>query len=491
MKTEAIIAIDQGTTSSRTILFTAKSGTIIYQAQQEFKQYYPNDGWVEHDPEDIWQTVYSTLCQVIEYASSHQIVILGIGITNQRETTLVWDKTTGKPIYNAIVWQDRRTADFCQQLQHHQDYVQKNTGLLLDPYFSSSKIHWILQNVDGAKDKANAGQLAFGTVDTFLIYRLTQGKQLVTDVTNASRTQLYNIVNQQWDATMLDIYNTPKAMLPEVLDCAADFGTAVIGNNKIPILGVAGDQQAATIGQCCFDAGSVKSTYGTGCFLLINSGNKIQYSKHQLLSTIAYRIKGQTTYALEGSIFVAGAAVQWLRDSLQIIDNAAETEQLCQTLTSNHGVYLVPAFSGLGAPHWDANARAAIYGMTRGTNRANLVRAAIESVCYQTYDLLQAVKTDGCQIQDLKVDGGMVANNWMLSFLADILNCPIQRPTILETTALGVASLAALQLGIFSNLADMKTNWQLNKQFEPSLNGNERQTLISNWHRALQSTLNY
>ncbi len=486
----AIIAIDQGTTSSRTILFSLK-GEIIYSAQQEFPQIYPADGWVEHDPDTIWSTVYQTLCNVIDYAYTHNIRLLGIGLTNQRETTVVWHSETGKPIYNAIVWQDRRTANFCDSLRgtKAEQVIQSKTGLLIDPYFSGSKIKWILDNVEGAKQDANDNKLAFGTIDSFLIYRLTQGKNHVTDATNASRTQLYDIANQQWDDTLLSVFGVPKSLLPKVLNCADDFGTADINGKQIPIVSVAGDQQAAAIGQCCFREGAVKSTYGTGCFVLINTGKSIKQSQHRLLSTVAYRLNGESTYALEGSIFVAGAAVQWLRDELKIIENAAETEQICEQLTSNQSLYLVPAFTGLGAPYWDANARGALVGITRATNGASLVRAAIESVVYQTSDLLKSIESDGIVIEQLKVDGGMTTNNWMLNFLADILNIEIQRPTILETSALGVTYLAMLQLGIHNSLEAIEQSWSLDQTFTSSLDDDVRQQLLNGWQKAIHSVL--
>ena len=485
---QAIIAIDQGTTSTRTILFSSNF-SIIYISQQEFAQIYPADGWVEHNPETIWQTVADTLCDVLNYATDNNIQPLAIGISNQRETTIVWDKQSGEAIYNAIVWQDRRTADFCNTLQDNEEYIRKNTGLLLDPYFSGSKINWILNNVTGARQKANAGKLAFGTVDSFITYKLTKGKQHLTDATNASRTQLFNIQQQQWDHKLLDIFDIPKSMLPKVLDCADDFGIAEIAGKKIPILGIAGDQQAATIGQCCFDKGSVKSTYGTGCFVLVNTGDEIKYSKHKLLTTTAYRLDNKTTYAVEGSIFIAGAAVQWLRDEMNLIKTASETEAICAKLTDNNGLYLIPAFSGLGAPHWDANARGALVGISRATNSNMLVRAAIESVCYQTLDLLNAIKTDGIEIKNLKVDGGMAANSWMLQFLSDILQLPINRPTILETTALGVAYLAAIKLGIYQDLESIKTNWQLDSNYIPQLDNANREKYIQGWKKALTLVL--
>jgi glycerol kinase len=450
-----ILAIDQGTTSSRAIVFSPESD-IIAVAQQEFAQHYPNDGWVEHDPEDIWNSTLSVCQQALKGAADKGAEVVAIGVTNQRETTLVWDRATGKPIYNAIVWQDRRTAKQCQKLEDegYLSEIQKRTGLLLDPYFSASKVSWILDNVEGARTRAENGELAFGTVDSFLIWRLTGGKTHATDITNACRTNLYNIHELEWDPSLLDIFAVPESVLPEVKECSDDFGSTDINvlGASIPILGVAGDQQAAAIGQCCFTEGSIKSTYGTGCFVLLNTGEKAFHSKNKLLTTIAYQIGGKTCYALEGSIFIAGAAVQWLRDGLSVIKDASETESLASSLEHDHGVYLVPAFSGMGAPYWNPEARGAIYGLTRGTTNAHLARAALESVCYQTSDLLAAMANDGVSLTKLRVDGGMVGNNWVCQFLTDILNVPVQRPKIMETTALGAAYLAGLKAGIYPSL---------------------------------------
>ncbi len=393
MSASFVLAIDQGTTSTRAIVFST-DGSVQAVAQKEFNQIYPHDGWVEHDAEEIWQTTLTVCNEVIEACDKP---IAAIGITNQRETTIVWDKQTGKPIYNAIVWQDRRTAELCNQLKSegHESTVKEKSGLLLDPYFSATKVHWILNHVDGAQTKADKGELAFGTIDSFLIWRLTEGRMHATDSTNASRTLLFNIHEQQWDDELLNLFNLPHSLLPDVLDCVDDFGITTLFGDNIPIYGVAGDQQAATIGQACFRPGMLKSTYGTGCFALLNTGEEALSSNHALLTTVAYRINNNVTYALEGSIFIAGAAVQWLRDGIKIIDSAEETEAIISKQESNHGVYLVPAFTGLGAPHWNPEARAAIFGMTRDTNQADFVRAAIESVCYQTHDLLQAMQQDG------------------------------------------------------------------------------------------------
>jgi len=485
-----ILSIDQGTTSTRTLVFSAQ-GKVLFTAQEEFPQIYPNDGWVEHDPEAIWKTTLSTLKKAHAYAAKKNSKILGIGITNQRETTLVWDRKSGKCIYNAIVWQDRRTAAVCRDIKSR--YSEKDlaakTGLLLDPYFSATKAAWILDNVKGARKRAEAGELAFGTIDSFLIYRLTDGASHATDATNASRTNLFNINTQDWDDDLLELFNVPKALLPQVYDCAADFGTTDILGGPIKILGVAGDQQAATIGQCCFEAGTIKSTYGTGCFVLMNTGEDCVTSENRLLSTVAYRLNGKTTYALEGSIFVAGAAVQWLRDELKIIKKAKHTEKLVKKTKSNNGVFLVPAFTGLGAPYWDPDARGAIFGITRDTGRADIVRATLESMAYQTHDLFEAMAEDGITPTSLKVDGGMVANNWMVQFLSDILGLPVERPKVMETTALGAAYLVGLQCGLYKDLAQISANWQREKHFKPSMQNDTRQPLLAGWARAVGKVL--
>ena len=485
---QTILSIDQGTTSSRAMLFDAR-GQAFFTAQQEFTQIFPQDGWVEHDPEEIWQTTLSSVRKALSFADSNQCEISAIGITNQRETTVVWDRKTGKPIYNAIVWQDRRTSDFCQQLkqQGEEASVTDKTGLLLDPYFSGTKINWILQHVDNARARADNGELAFGTIDSFLIWRLTGGRVHATDATNASRTLLFNIHQQRWDDELLELMSVPQSLLPEVKDCAADFGVtdkALLGV-EIPICGVAGDQHAALIGQACFKPGMIKSTYGTGCFTMLNTGEKAHHSNNKLLTTVAYRLNGKTCYALEGSIFIAGAAVQWLRDGIGIIESARDTEDMAASLESNEGVYLVPAFTGLGAPHWDPDARAAIFGMTRDTGPAQLVRATLESVCYQTYDLLQAKQRDGVKPVGLRVDGGMVQNNWLCGFLASVLDIPVERPSQTETTALGAAYLAGLQFGLFESISDIATQWQSDQRFEPNMNSGIRQDLIANWQQAV------
>ena len=485
-----IMAIDQGTTSTRAIAFDVQ-GNIIHSAQEEFRQYYPEDGWVEHNPEEIWKTTQKVCRQVrqdtVTFNSGRLVTI---GITNQRETTVVWDTTTGKPIYNAIVWQDRRAAKLCSDLKAsgYEKTITEKTGLLLDPYFSATKLAWILDNVIGARSKAEKGQLKFGTTDCYLVWQLTRGEVHATDATNASRTMLYNIHTNQWDHELLKLFNIPASLLPEVKDSADDFGMAsnqLIGQS-LPITGIAGDQQAASIGQLCIKAGMTKSTYGTGCFMLMNTGEKVIVSRHKLLSTIAYRLKGKTSYALEGSIFNAGTAIQWLRDELKVIKHANQTEEIARSLESNHGVYMVPAFTGLGAPHWDPDARGAIMGLTRDTNRDHLVRAALESVCYQTKDLIEAMKKDSnVDNQVVRVDGGMVANDWLLQFLSDILSVNIERPKIIETTALGAAMLAGLGAGLYESLDDTAAAWQLDRSFSPQMNTRQRAQLTEGWRTAI------
>ena len=493
MSRRHILAIDQGTTSSRAMIFD-QNGHCVAVAQQEFRQIYPQDGWVEHDPEDIWRSVLQVCRQAIQQASEAGIQVAGIGITNQRETTLVWDRQTGKPIYNAIVWQDRRTADHCNELKKTQkeEQVSELTGLLLDPYFSATKLAWILDNVDGARARAQKGELAFGTVDSFLLWRLTGGAVHATDATNASRTMLFNIHTQQWDKSLLDIFSIPQSLLPEVKDCIADFGSteAPLFDRPIPIGGVAGDQQAAAIGQACIEPGMIKSTYGTGCFILLNTGENAFRSQNRLLTTVAYRVAGQTSYAIEGSIFVAGAAIQWIRDGLKLIESAEQTEPLAQSIESNKGVYLVPAFTGLGAPHWDPHARGAMFGLTRDTGIAEIVRATLESVGYQTHDLMEAMERDSeARPNTLRVDGGMVANNWFLQFLADLLDVPVERPQVAETTALGAAYLAGVQLGIIDSLADIGSLWKKEALFTPAGNQSERNVLLQGWEKAIAKVL--
>ena len=489
-----ILAIDQGTTSTRAIIFDT-SGNPLGTAQQEFTQLFPRDGWVEHNPEEIWRTTLEVVSNALTQSDALGGEVVAIGITNQRETTIVWDRVTGQPIYNAIVWQDRRTAATCERLRSegYERMVAERTGLLLDPYFSGTKIAWILDNVEGARTRALAGELAFGTTDCFLLWRLTAGKVHATDATNASRTLLFDIHRNEWDETLLSMLDVPGSLLPEVKDSADEFGDCrkELFGRTIPIRGIAGDQQAAAIGQACLEPGMIKSTYGTGCFVLLNTGEQALVSEHQLLTTIAYRLQGRTCYALEGSIFVAGAAVQWLRDGIKVIDSAAETEGLASSLDSNHGVYTVPAFTGLGAPHWDPHARGAIFGLTRDTGIAELVRATLESVCYQTNDLINAMREDGANASPLalRVDGGMVANNWLMQFLADVLDVVVERPVVTETTALGAAYLAGLQSGLFDSLSDLSERWRRESVFTPALEPSTRQTLIDGWEAAVARVL--
>jgi len=491
-----ILAIDQGTTSSRAILFNEKMQIVAIE-QQEFRQHYPKSGWVEHKPMDIWSGVAGTCRGVIERANVKAEDIIAIGITNQRETTLVWDKDTGEPIYNAIVWQDRRTSEYCAQLKAdgHEPLLTERTGLLLDPYFSGTKLKWILDNVEGARQKANDGKLLFGTIDCYLIWKLTGGKSHATDATNAARTMLYNIQRGQWDKETCALLDIPVNLLPEVKDCAADYGStrSDLFGREIPIYGVAGDQQAATVGQACFEPGMLKSTYGTGCFALLNTGENLIHSKNRLLSTIAYQLNGKPTYALEGSIFIAGAVVQWLRDGLKIIREASETQALAESADPEQRLYLVPAFTGLGAPYWDAECRGAIYGLTRNSGPAEFAKAALESVGYQTRDLLEAMQADWPEMKQgkniLRVDGGMAASDWTIQFLADILGTTVDRSKILETTALGAAWLAGMQAGFYPNQEEFSKNWALEKRFEGNMDGSSRDRFYFGWKDAVKRTL--
>ena len=489
-----ILAIDQGTTSSRAIVYDGQY-RICGTGQREFAQHFPQSGWVEHDPEDIWKTTLKTARFALVDAKLSAPDIAAIGITNQRETTLVWDRTTGKPIHRAIVWQDRRTADVCARLLADgvAPWVSERTGLRLDPYFSGTKLAWILDHVDGARAAADAGRLAFGTVDTFLLWRLTGGRVHATDATNAARTLLFNIATNKWDEELLRLFRIPRGVLPDVFDCAADFGTTDASHFGAPIAirGIAGDQQAATLGQACFEPGMLKSTYGTGCFALLNTGADQVRSQNRLLSTIAYRLDGRTTYALEGSIFVAGAAVQWLRDGLGLIERADQTGQLAASADPNQEVFLVPAFTGLGAPWWDADARGALFGLTRATGPKELARAALECVCFQTHDLLEAMRRDWAGSGDtvLRVDGGMVANDWTMQRLADILNAPVDRPVMLETTALGVAWLAGRQAGVWPDQAGFAKSWRLDRQFTPTMTASDRARKLAGWRDAVRRTL--
>ena len=490
-----ILAIDQGTTSSRAIVFDGNR-KVVGVGQQEFAQHFPHSGWVEHDAEEIWQSVLATVKTALEKARLQANDLAAIGITNQRETVVVWDRETGEPVHRAIVWQDRRTSALCVELKAdgHEEAIREKTGLLLDPYFSGTKLAWILDHVDGARERAERGNLCFGTIDTFLIWRLTGGRSFVTDATNASRTLLFNSATQEWDDDLLSLLRIPRAMLPEVLDCAADFGEtdAALFGASVPILGVAGDQQAATIGQACFKPGMFKSTYGTGCFALLNTGKDRVTSQNRLLTTVAYRLNGVPTYALEGSIFVAGAAVQWLRDGLKIIKDAKESGALAAKADPEQDVYLVPAFTGLGAPHWDAEARGAIYGMTRNTGPAEFARAALEAVCFQTRDLLDAMHRDWAGNGNdtvLRVDGGMVASDWTMQRLSDILDAPVDRPVILETTALGAAWLAGSRAGVWPGMDDFAESWECDRRFEPRMQADDRERKLSGWADAVRRTL--
>jgi glycerol kinase len=479
-----ILSIDQGTTSSRAVIFNEK-GNIQAIGQHEISQYFPHDGWVEHDPEQIWSTTLQSCFDALNNAKLSATDIAGIGITNQRETTVVWNKHTGKPIYRAIVWQDRRTAEICKKLKNegHEKNITQKTGLLLDPYFSATKLNWILDNVSDARRQAELGELLFGTIETWLLWRLTDGRSHFTDVTNASRTMLFNIHTQQWDDELLQLFNIPKLILPEIVDNYGDFG--VLDKNllgaAIPVCAMAGDQQAAAFGQACFHLGMIKSTYGTGCFVLLNTGNIPTTSHHKLLTTIQYRIPGHLAYGLEGSIFIAGAAVQWLRDNLGLIQRSSDIQTLAEQVSDNGGVYFVPAFTGLGAPYWNPHARGMIAGLTRDTYAGHLARATLEAVCYQTRDLLHAMQEDGADINCLRVDGGMVVNDHLMQFLADILAVRVERPKIVETTALGVAFLAGLQLGIYRSLTEITALWQLEHTFSPAMSLTARERLYDKW----------
>ncbi|WP_420591987.1 glycerol kinase GlpK [Bacterioplanoides sp.] len=483
-----LLSLDQGTTSSRAIIFSDK-GEILATGQQEFTQHFPQPGWVEHNPAEIWQTTLSSAQSAISELGCDASEIAAIGITNQRETTLVWDRASGEPIYPAIVWQDRRTAEQCQALKDQglEDKVAAKTGLLLDPYFSASKIAWILDHVDGARERAEKGELAFGTVDTYLLWQLTGGKSHATDATNASRTLVFDIHNQQWDDELLELFRVPKAILPEVKDSAADFGKTqqALFGAEITIGGIAGDQQAALIGQACFKPGMAKSTYGTGCFMVMNTGEQALQSTSRLLTTVGYRIDGKTTYALEGSIFMAGATIQWIRDGLQLIDNAKETQPLAEQTGYDNPVYMVPAFAGLGAPYWDPQAKGAIMGLTRDTGIKEIVTAGLQAVCYQTRDLLEAMAKDGVKPAELRVDGGMVVNSWLMQFLSDTLALNITRPQVTETTALGAAFLAGLQVGIFDSLEDVATLWVHEQEFAQQLDDDTRERLYRGWQEAI------
>ncbi len=485
-----ILSIDQGTTSSRAIVFD-KKGNIIAVAQQEFTQYFPKPGWVEHDAEEIWQSVQQVVRDVLREVNAEQIA--AIGITNQRETTVVWNKKTGKPIYNAIVWQSRQTMEICENLkkQGHEPAIRQKTGLVVDAYFSGSKIRWILDNVAGARKMAEAGDLLFGTIDTWILWNLTKEKTHATDFSNASRTMLFNINTLSWDDELCKMLDVPKNMLPKVMDSSSNFGEAdksIVGISGIPVSGIAGDQQAALFGQGCFQKGMAKNTYGTGCFMLMNTGENLVISPNGLLTTIAWGLNGKVEYALEGSIFVAGSAVKWLRDSVELIKNAADTEGYSKSIAGNDGVYVVPAFVGLGTPYWDSEVRGAIFGLTRGSGKAQIIRATLESIAYQTKDVLSVMEKDsGIKLRSLRVDGGAVENNFLMQFQADVLATPVERPVIKETTALGAAYLAGLAVGFWKNTDDIVENWQLEKKFKPKMKRTEANRLYKGWKLAVKA----
>lgn len=495
MHNKLILALDQGTTSSRAIVFN-HDGEIVNVSQKPFEQIFPKPGWVEHDPNEIWSSQISVALEVIAKTGISAKEIAAIGITNQRETTIVWDRETGVPIYNAIVWQDRRTAKYCDKLkaQGYAEMIQKKTGLVLDAYFSGTKIKWILDNVAGAREKAEQGKLCFGTVDTWLIWKLTSGAMFKTDVSNASRTLLLNIHTLEWDNELLELFNIPRAMLPEVKESSEIYGETctTLFVAKIPIAGVAGDQQAALFGQLCTEPGMVKNTYGTGCFMLMNTGTKPVYSTHNLLTTVAWKINGKTTYALEGSVFVGGAAVQWLRDGAKMIDSAEEIEILAASVPDNGGIYFVPALTGLGAPYWDQYARGAIVGITRGTTNAHIARATLEGIAYQVYDLVKAMEADfGKKGKELRVDGGAVANNLLMQFQSDLFDFKVIRPKTLETTALGAAYLAGLAVGYWKSVDDLQEQWSIDRIFSPEMSKTEVEKLVKNWDRAVGRAVNW
>lgn len=486
---EYILALDQGTTSSRAMLFD-KEGEIKSIAQKEFKQIFPKTGWVEHDPNEIWSSQVAVAAEAMSSLGINGTKVSGIGITNQRETTIVWDRSTGEPIYNAIVWQDRRTSEYCDELKEkgHAEVISKKTGLVVDAYFSGTKVKWILDNVEGARDKAENGELAFGTVDSWLVWKLTQGRTHITDITNASRTMLFNIHNTEWDEELLELMGIPKSMLPAVKSSSEiyDYTNTTFFASKVPIAGIAGDQQAAMFGQMCIEEGMVKNTYGTGCFILINTGEKPFLSKNQLLTTIAWKINGKVTYALEGSIFIGGAVVQWLRDGLRIINTSQDVESLAKTVDDNGDVFFIPAFTGLGAPHWDQYARGTMVGISRGTTRGHIARAALEGIAFQTYDVLEAMKKDTqMDYTEIRVDGGASNNNLLMQFQSDVLNAPVVRPEITETTALGAAYLAGLATGFWKDLDEIKKQWKLDKRFDPEMDQQKAEEQVKKWKDAV------
>ena len=497
MTEKYILALDQGTTSTRAILFD-KKGEIFHTSQQEFTQYFPQSGWVEHRADEIWSSVLAVMAGVLsgkKNIDANQIA--GIGITNQRETAVVWDRHTGDPVYNAIVWQSRQTADICEALkaQGHSDMVRDKTGLLIDAYFSGTKVKWILDNVEGARERAERGDLLFGTIDTWLVWKLSGGKTHVTDYSNASRTLMYNIYDLQWDQELLDMLGVPASMLPEVRPSSEIYGhtdTDLFFGHAAPLAGIAGDQQAALFGQACFESGMVKNTYGTGCFMLMNTGEKAVKSEHGLLTTLAWGIDGKVEYALEGSIFVAGSAIQWLRDGLRMFRDSAESERYAERVESTDGVYVVPAFVGLGAPYWDSDIRGAVFGLTRGTSKEHFVRATLESLAYQTKDVLDAMEADsGLSLKTLRVDGGAVANNFLMQFQSDLLNVPVERPVISETTALGAAYLAGLAVGFWKDRSEIAAHWHLDKQFQPEMEQAVREEVYGGWQKAVRATMAY
>ena len=490
-----ILAIDQGTTSSRSIIFD-NAGNIISTAQKEFKQIFPKPGWVEHDAEEIWSTQMGTVAEVVAKANIKMNQIAGIGITNQRETTVVWNRKTGNPVYHAIVWQDRRTSAYCDELKAagNKEMIQQKTGLVIDAYFSATKLKWILDNVEGARAKAENGELAFGTIDSWLVWKLSGGKIHVTDVSNASRTMLLNIHSCQWDDELLKLFNIPKSVLPEVKPSSEIYGTTenIFPEIKIPIAGIAGDQQSALFGQMCTEPGMVKNTFGTGCFMLMNTGIKAITSKNNLLTTIAWQVNGKTEYALEGSVFIAGAVVQWLRDGLKIIRESGEVEALAASVDDADGVYIVPAFAGLGAPHWNQHARGSIFGLTRGSSRAHIARAALDSIAFQVADVLKSMEADaGIKIAELRVDGGATINNALMQFQSDILQTKVIRPKVTETTALGAAYLAGLAVGYWKNIEEIQKQWQVEKEFVPSMNNEKRNELVNGWQRAVKASISW